>query len=104
MSVLGVVNVTASKVKVLLFSAGDIRYTSFLVCHGNSELFSYPSFLVHGSLLMMMKFFLLAYDTCKVLFFLMEISKDVREKHGKHVNAEKYQSPIQKFGPRQISE
>lgn len=69
-----------------------------------TELFSYPSFLVRGSLLMMMKLFLLAYDTCKVLFFLMEISKDVREKHGKHLNVEKYQSAIQKFGPRQISQ
>lgn len=31
----------------------------------------------------------------------MEIFKDRREKHGKHLNTEKYQSPIQIFGPRQ---
>lgn len=37
-----------------------------------------------------------------MLFFLMEIFKDRREKHGEHLSTEKYQFPIQIFGPRQI--
>lgn len=61
-----------------------------------TEFFSYPYFLVHGPLLMMTKFCLLVHSACKILFFLMELSKGMREKHGKHLNAEKYQYLILK--------
>lgn len=47
--------------------------------------------------------FLLSHDACKVLFLVMEGSEDW-ERDGKHLNAEKYQTQIQKFGPRQVAQ
>lgn len=71
-----------------------MHLTPFLVCHVCSELFLLPVFRSTWVTLMMMKFYLLSYDPCKMLFFLMEIPKVVREKHGKYLNTETYQSSV----------
>lgn len=34
----------------------------------------------------------------------MKLFKDMREKHGKHLNTEKYHSSLEIFGPRQVAQ
>lgn len=68
------------KVEFLCLLETSDAFTSFLYVIETE--FSYPYFLVHGPLLMMAKFCLLVHSACKILFFLMELSKGMREKHG----------------------
>lgn len=103
LSILGVKDVTVSKGKVLLYSATDIKYTySFPRVSWKQGNFFLSIFLSTWVTLRMMKFCLLSCDSCKMLFFLMEIPNVVREKHGKYLNTEKYQSSVLKLGPKQV--